>query len=432
MPVGAVPSPRPRKAAWWQRGAPCGSAPACLSSAWPRSSPSGRSASVPARSPRPTPPPARSRPRPPAPPRRPALSPSRRRARRPRPPPSPSPRRHRPRRPCPPRQPVETVVAPSTTTTSTTLSRKERIRLRYVRAMRVAIRQRDDRYVAGGTGPNAFDCSGLVRFAYRRAEISYRLGGGHSARAMLEWARNHDKTRRHNPQARRRRDLGQRVPRRDLDRQRPRDQRAQPAPGHPDHRAPRARRPVHGVHPDPALGRDAQVRRSMTAGHPGPGARVVPRATPTGPDDPRRPVAWPRHPCFRRPHAPVRDPVLADRHGRRPRPRGDRHPGSGGVHRPGGRAGPALPRHDQQLDLHAPRPRGAAADERPRRPRGPHLDLGAGHRAVPAQAAARRLGVRDRRGGTDDRPPRRRLHPDRAQRRTTSCSARPGRTASSG
>jgi cell wall-associated NlpC family hydrolase len=92
------------------------------------------------------------------------------------------------------------VVAPTTTTaTSDTLTRKERIRLRYVRAMKVAIRQRYDRYVSGGTGPDAFDCSGLVRFAYKRADISGRLGGGHSARAMLEWAREHDKTRKRNP-----------------------------------------------------------------------------------------------------------------------------------------------------------------------------------------------------------------------------------------
>jgi cell wall-associated NlpC family hydrolase len=90
-------------------------------------------------------------------------------------------------------------VQPTTESTTDTLTRKERIRLRYVRAMRIAIRQRYDRYVAGGTGPSAFDCSGLVRFAYRRAEISYRLGGGHSASAMLRWAREHDKTRQHNP-----------------------------------------------------------------------------------------------------------------------------------------------------------------------------------------------------------------------------------------
>ena len=54
--------------------------------------------------------------------------------------------------------------------------------------------------MSGATGPNAFDCSGLVRYAYRKARISSRLGGGHSARGMLYWARLHGKTRRHNPQ----------------------------------------------------------------------------------------------------------------------------------------------------------------------------------------------------------------------------------------
>jgi cell wall-associated NlpC family hydrolase len=97
--------------------------------------------------------------------------------------------------------PATTTTDPVATadTTADTLTRKERIRLRYVRAMRVALNQRYDRYVPGGTGPNVFDCSGLVRFAYQRAEISSRLGGGHSARAMLVWAREHGKTRQHNP-----------------------------------------------------------------------------------------------------------------------------------------------------------------------------------------------------------------------------------------
>ena len=35
--------------------------------------------------------------------------------------------------------------------------------------LRVALAQSGDRYVYGGTGPNAFDCSGLTAFAYRIA-----------------------------------------------------------------------------------------------------------------------------------------------------------------------------------------------------------------------------------------------------------------------
>jgi cell wall-associated NlpC family hydrolase len=65
--------------------------------------------------------------------------------------------------------------------------------------VRIARAQRGDRYVRGATGPRAFDCSGLVRFAYRRAGVSARLGGGHSAAAMLRWARRHGLTSRHHP-----------------------------------------------------------------------------------------------------------------------------------------------------------------------------------------------------------------------------------------
>ncbi|HET7350087.1 MAG TPA: C40 family peptidase [Marmoricola sp.] len=37
-----------------------------------------------------------------------------------------------------------------------------------VRAMRIALAQRGDRYRYGAAGPNAFDCSGLTSFSYRR------------------------------------------------------------------------------------------------------------------------------------------------------------------------------------------------------------------------------------------------------------------------
>ena len=67
------------------------------------------------------------------------------------------------------------------------------------RVVRIALAQRHDRYVRGATGPGAFDCSGLVRFAYRRARVSRDLGGGHSARAMLAWGRRHHLTSRHHP-----------------------------------------------------------------------------------------------------------------------------------------------------------------------------------------------------------------------------------------
>jgi cell wall-associated NlpC family hydrolase len=93
--------------------------------------------------------------------------------------------------------PVEPGTTVSTTTTTMAPTWAQLVGARYLRAARVAVRQRHDRYVPGGTGPSAFDCSGLVRFAYRQAGIGARLGGGHSARAMLAWARRHGKIRRH-------------------------------------------------------------------------------------------------------------------------------------------------------------------------------------------------------------------------------------------
>ena len=76
-----------------------------------------------------------------------------------------------------------------------------------------------------------------------------------------------------------------------------------------------------------------------------------------------------------------------------------------------------VPGPDQQLDLHAPRPRRPAAHQRPRGPRGVDLDLRARHRQLPRGPAARRLGVRDRRVGADDRAARGRLHPHRPRPR---------------
>ena len=64
------------------------------------------------------------------------------------------------------------------------------------RIVSIALAQRGDRYVSGGTGPNSFDCSGLVRYAYAQAGVSGKLGGGHSASAMLAWGRANGLTSR--------------------------------------------------------------------------------------------------------------------------------------------------------------------------------------------------------------------------------------------
>ncbi len=101
--------------------------------------------------------------------------------------------------PVPTPTPTPTVVvvpAPTTTTSSTYVRRRVSNRPRIVR---VALNQRGDPYRSGATGPNAFDCSGLVRFSYERARVSRRLGGGHSARAMYLWGRSHHLTSRRHP-----------------------------------------------------------------------------------------------------------------------------------------------------------------------------------------------------------------------------------------
>jgi peptidoglycan DL-endopeptidase CwlO len=64
------------------------------------------------------------------------------------------------------------------------------------RIVSIALAQRGDRYVSGGTGPDTFDCSGLVRYAYAQAGVSGKLGGGHSASAMLAWGRANGLTSR--------------------------------------------------------------------------------------------------------------------------------------------------------------------------------------------------------------------------------------------
>jgi cell wall-associated NlpC family hydrolase len=67
-------------------------------------------------------------------------------------------------------------------------------------AARIAITKLRGRYAYGASGPSTFDCSGLVRYAYRRAGIASRIGGGHSARGMLLWGRLHHLTSPRNPQ----------------------------------------------------------------------------------------------------------------------------------------------------------------------------------------------------------------------------------------
>ena len=63
------------------------------------------------------------------------------------------------------------------------------------RIVKIALAQIGDRYVSGGTGPDSFDCSGLVRYAYASAGVSGKLGG-RSSSAMLAWGRANGLTSR--------------------------------------------------------------------------------------------------------------------------------------------------------------------------------------------------------------------------------------------
>ncbi len=89
---------------------------------------------------------------------------------------------------------VAAVAKPKQTQTATATASGARARV-----VQVALAQRGDRYVSGGTGPDTFDCSGLVRYAYRVAGVSGRLGGGHSAAAMYAWGKANGLTSRSNP-----------------------------------------------------------------------------------------------------------------------------------------------------------------------------------------------------------------------------------------
>ncbi len=89
-----------------------------------------------------------------------------------------------------------TVAAPSAAAASPSTSASTAA----TRVVLIAEAQRGKRYAFGAAGPSAFDCSGLVEYAYRRAGVGSRLGGGHSGYGMLAWARAHHRFSRTNPQ----------------------------------------------------------------------------------------------------------------------------------------------------------------------------------------------------------------------------------------
>lgn len=86
-------------------------------------------------------------------------------------------------------------LAPATPTAAAT------IKTEADQIIRIARNQIGDPWRSGADGPRAFDCSGLVRFAYRRADDGHviRAGRLRSAYALLRWFRNHDRASRHHP-----------------------------------------------------------------------------------------------------------------------------------------------------------------------------------------------------------------------------------------
>jgi cell wall-associated NlpC family hydrolase len=112
-----------------------------------------------------------------------------------------------------------------TTTTAKTekrtarVSAKRRVASRVLNARDIAMRQRGDAYAYGAAGPERFDCSGLIRYAYSRAGLAvprtssaqagaarriakkdlrsgdlmffYGGGGVYHAAIFLRWSRGH-------------------------------------------------------------------------------------------------------------------------------------------------------------------------------------------------------------------------------------------------
>jgi cell wall-associated NlpC family hydrolase len=67
------------------------------------------------------------------------------------------------------------------------------------RVIAFALAERGSPWRYGATGPSAFDCSGLVLYAFRRAHELDAIGNGRlrSGSAMLRWARAHHLTTSH-------------------------------------------------------------------------------------------------------------------------------------------------------------------------------------------------------------------------------------------
>jgi cell wall-associated NlpC family hydrolase len=86
-------------------------------------------------------------------------------------------------------------LAPSTPAAATTTTTEAQ------QIIRIAKAQLGDPWRYGAAGPGAFDCSGLVRYAFRRAGDGYAIRSTtlRSARSLYLWVRAHGKASRRNP-----------------------------------------------------------------------------------------------------------------------------------------------------------------------------------------------------------------------------------------
>ena len=85
-------------------------------------------------------------------------------------------------------------LAPSAPVAASTTTEAQQI-------IRIAKAQLGDPWRYGAAGPSAFDCSGLVRYAYRKAGDGAAIHSSflRSARSLYLWFRAHGKASRYNP-----------------------------------------------------------------------------------------------------------------------------------------------------------------------------------------------------------------------------------------
>jgi cell wall-associated NlpC family hydrolase len=93
--------------------------------------------------------------------------------------------------------PPATAAAPSPAPAVTPPRKRAWTATRADRVIEVAMAKRGRPWAYGATGPRAFDCSGLVTYAFRRAGVLAQIGSGRNrgGSSMLRWARARHLTR---------------------------------------------------------------------------------------------------------------------------------------------------------------------------------------------------------------------------------------------